>query len=186
MARGRVELEYAINLVIASCKALTDADLLGWFTPSRILLSTSGEVTIGDADFRPEAIGYMAPEFSEAPVSQIRCREPHIREGNRFAESWTLTVPSAEFEIDRPRAAAFALGCILWELLSGRRLFVGTTDYETLQLARGAQVPPLAGVSPELEAIVRRALAKDVESRYQTPLQFADALAGYLVARASN
>ena len=48
---------------------------------------------------------------------------------------------------------------------------MGKTDYKTLQLALAARVPPLPGAAPELEAIVRKALAKGVASRYQTPLQ---------------
>jgi serine/threonine-protein kinase len=164
-----VEPAHAIGIVIAACKALARADLRGGLTPSRVLVSSSGEVTIGAPDFSANILGYVAPELGEASASTVR-----------LPSGGTLIFPTPSFESDEWRAAVFALGCMLWELLAGRRLFVGTTDYETMMLARAAAVPPIPGVAAELEAIVRRALAKDVESRYQTPMQLAEALARYL------
>ena len=61
----------------------------------------------------------------------------------------------------------FAVGIILWEMFTGRRLFYGETDYQTVELVRQARVPSIAAlnpeVEPELEAVVRKALARDPE-----------------------
>jgi eukaryotic-like serine/threonine-protein kinase len=86
-------------------------------------------------------------------------------------------------ESERVRWEVFGLGCVLWEMLAGRPLFRGSTDYESAQLAGSCHVPPLAGVPAELEAIVHTALAKDPEARYQTPADLAAALTDYVVAR---
>ncbi|HTJ42753.1 MAG TPA: hypothetical protein VL463_11705, partial [Kofleriaceae bacterium] len=115
-----------------------------------------------DRELRPATRPPIRPE------SWLKCDK-----GNR---SFLILPPEKDF--DRDRSSVFSLGVVLWELLAGRRLFKGKTDYETLMLARAAQVPPLADVPPALEAIVRKALAKDLEARYQTVIELGDALEG--------
>ena len=62
------------------------------------------------------------------------------------------------------RADIFALGVCLWEMLAGRRLFLGDTDYETVQAVSNAEVPSLVGDHPEVdplfEALLLKALAQ--------------------------
>jgi serine/threonine protein kinase len=85
------------------------------------------------------------------------------------------------------RADVFAVGIILWELFTGRRLFYGDTDYQTVELVRQARVPSIAAlnpeIEPELEAIVRKSLSRDPEERYQSAADMADALSQYLFSR---
>ena len=67
------------------------------------------------------------------------------------------------------RSDIFAVGVMLFELTTGRRLFKGASEYETLKLIcerdypRPSQVRP--GYPAALEAIVMRALAKSPEDR---------------------
>jgi serine/threonine-protein kinase len=62
------------------------------------------------------------------------------------------------------------MGIILWEMLAGRRLFLGDTDFATVRAVRDAVVPSLRqinrNVPAELEEIVKHALARDPEKRY--------------------
>ncbi|HSO35659.1 MAG TPA: hypothetical protein VLT33_24185, partial [Labilithrix sp.] len=64
----------------------------------------------------------------------------------------------------------FAAGIILWELLVGRRLYKPRSETSLLVQAQRAEIPPVPdkGLAnhDKLEAIVRRALAKDREERY--------------------
>ena len=89
-------------------------------------------------------------------------------------------------EVDH-RADIFAVGIILWEMFTGRRLFYGETDYQTVELVRQARVPSIAAlnpeIEPELEAVVRKALARDADERYQSAADLGDALAQYLFSR---
>lgn len=82
------------------------------------------------------------------------------------------------------RSDIFAIGTVLWEMLTNRRLFNADNEFETMQLVRGAKADPPSTfnpqVSPELDAIVMRALTASRDDRYQTAGQFADALDGYL------
>ncbi|MCY0988303.1 serine/threonine-protein kinase [Nannocystis sp. ILAH1] len=64
----------------------------------------------------------------------------------------------------------FALGVIFWEMLTGRRLFAGEGDAETLENVMRCEVPPLREFRPDLpsgvEALLQRALAPTPEERY--------------------
>jgi serine/threonine-protein kinase len=57
-------------------------------------------------------------------------------------------------------------------MLAGRRLFLGESDLQTVRMIQQARVPSLREfnpqVTPELESVVRRALARDRNQRYQT------------------
>jgi serine/threonine-protein kinase len=72
-------------------------------------------------------------------------------------------------------------------MLTGKRLFYGETDYQTVELVRNAKIPPIKPqnpqVEPELEDIVRKALAKRKEDRFQSPTDMQDALAQYSYSR---
>jgi serine/threonine-protein kinase len=79
--------------------------------------------------------------------------------------------------VDR-RTDVFAAGIVLWELLTGRRLF-GGADNEgrivTNVLEQVVEPPSRAapGVSPALDAVVLRALSRDQSKRFATARQMA-------------
>jgi eukaryotic-like serine/threonine-protein kinase len=81
--------------------------------------------------------------------------------------------------LDR-RADLFAVGVIAHELLTSRRLFHTSNDFETLMRIRNMRVAPpsrLRGdVPPELDAIVMKALAREPAERWQTAREMRDAL----------
>ena len=84
------------------------------------------------------------------------------------------------------RSDIFAIGVCLHEMLTGERLFVGESDYAVLEKVRKADVPrpslvnPL--VPPELEEIVLKALAREVEDRYQNASDLGDDLQRFLLS----
>jgi serine/threonine-protein kinase len=86
-------------------------------------------------------------------------------------------------QIDR-RSDIFAAGVMLFELTTGRRLFKGTSEYETIELICDRDYPRPSDVRsdypPELEAIVMRALAKDREDRWQTARDMQSALEDFV------
>jgi serine/threonine protein kinase len=85
--------------------------------------------------------------------------------------------------IDR-RSDIFALGIILYEMLTGERLFIGESDFSTLEKVRNVDVQPPssfnAQIPEQLERIVLKALAKDVEDRYQNAIDLHDDLQAFL------
>jgi len=81
------------------------------------------------------------------------------------------------------RADIYALGCILYELLTGRRPFDGEGLGEILGKHQFvAPAPPRAivpSLPPELEAVTLRALAKNPSDRQQSMDELAEALAPF-------
>jgi serine/threonine-protein kinase len=73
--------------------------------------------------------------------------------------------------LDR-RADVFAMGVLLWETITGRRLWAGAGDLEVMQtLVNGSLPDPEAAalnVLPALATICRKAIARDREDRYES------------------
>ena len=70
------------------------------------------------------------------------------------------------------RSDIFALGSILYEMVTGQRAFQGKTTASTIAAILAADPPPLSTLQPmsppELQRVVRGCLAKDPEERFQT------------------
>lgn len=76
-----------------------------------------------------------------------------------------------------PRSDLFACGALLYEMVTGRPAFPGTTAVEILQAAMRGEPPALSGVASEaLERVLRRALAPRGEDRYTSAEEMAKAL----------
>jgi eukaryotic-like serine/threonine-protein kinase len=179
----RIEIALSIYIMMEACKALQYAHLLEHpdtneplgivhrdISPPNILLSKNGEIKLVD--------------FGLAKANtQIESTDQGVVKG-KF--SYLSPEAASGIDVDH-RADIFAIGIILWELFTGRRLFYGDTDYQTVELVRQARVPSIAAlnpeIEPELEAIVRKSLAKDVNDRYQSAADLGDALAQYLFSR---
>jgi len=85
--------------------------------------------------------------------------------------------------IDR-RSDIFSCGIVLYELLTGERLFVGESDFSTLEKVRNVEILPPSTynrkIPDELERIVLKALAKDEEDRYQNAIDLHDELQAFV------
>jgi eukaryotic-like serine/threonine-protein kinase len=179
----RIDIAHTIYIMMEACKALQYAHALEHpetneplgivhrdISPPNILLSKNGEIKLVD--------------FGLAKANtQIESTDQGVVKG-KF--SYLSPEAASGVDVDH-RADIFAIGIILWELFTGRRLFYGDTDYQTVELVRQARVPSIAAlnpeIEPELEAIVRKSLAKDVNDRYQSAADLGDALAQYLFSR---
>jgi serine/threonine protein kinase len=84
------------------------------------------------------------------------------------------------------RSDLYSLGCSLYFLLTGKPVYSGS-QYDTMRKKLMAhivgEVPAIRQVIPtlpkEIEAILKKVLAKNPAERFQTPLEFADALAPF-------
>jgi serine/threonine protein kinase len=124
-------------------------------SPPNVLITKHGEIKIVD--------------FGLAKAnSQLEHSEPGIIKGK-----FSYLAPEAAMGQDvDARTDIFAIGIMLWELLSGQRLFLGDTDFQTVKKVQAAHVPSISGINKkvpkDLEAILGRALAREPEQRYQT------------------
>lgn len=78
------------------------------------------------------------------------------------------------------RTDIFAVGILLYEMLTVQRLFTGKSDWDTIERVRAAHVPSVRAINsevpPELERILRKSLALKVEDRFASAGDFADEL----------
>jgi hypothetical protein len=94
---------------------------------------------------------------------------------------------SPEQVLEQPldhRSDLFSVGVVLAEMLTGRRLFAAANELDVLLMVRDAKLNRLdkygAEIHPALDEIVRRALRKPLDERWQTAAAFRDALGEWL------
>lgn len=96
-------------------------------------------------------------------------------------------------EVLDQRSDVFALGAVLWEVLTGKKLFAaekGENEFAVLKLIEAADtfVKPPSTLNPaipkELDAIVMKALTKKRENRYQSAEEMQRALHRFLYSHA--
>lgn len=160
-------LEHALSIVIGLCSGLAyahdkrdlDGKSLGIvhrdISPQNIVITFSGDVKV--VDF---GVAKSLHAADEAKGGQLKGKVPYMSPEQAAAE-----------EIDW-RSDIFAAGVILFELTTGRRLFKGSNEYETLKLITDHEYPLPSDIAPDypmrLEQIVMKALAKDRNKRYQS------------------
>jgi serine/threonine protein kinase len=131
-------------------------------SPQNVLLSFEGAVKLIDFGVA-RAFGRVAHTSPGGLKGKIEYMSPEQA--------------SAE-EVDH-RADVFALGVVLWEVLTGRRLYRRETELATMRAILDDPIPrpsEVADVPPELDAVVMRALRKRRDARFASAHEMAQAL----------
>lgn len=133
-------------------------------SPQNILISVSGHVKLIDFGVA-KARGRKQQSEAGELRGKLRYMAPE--------QAWGRP-------IDR-RADIYALGVVLWELLTRSKLFQGDSEIELLEMVRHPSVTPPhqldADVSEALSEVVMTALAPEANERYQSAQAFRRALA---------
>jgi eukaryotic-like serine/threonine-protein kinase len=176
--RNAVEfpMEHALSIVLGVCAGLAYAhekrDLNGAplnivhrdVSPQNVIVTFSGDVKVVDfgiakSDARPG---------DDTESGRLKGKLPYMSPEQARGEGvdW--------------RSDIFAVGVILFELTTGRRLFKTPSEYETLKLICDREYPLPSTIRPgyptALEAIVMRALAKNRDERWQSAREMQGAL----------
>ena len=135
--------------------------------PSNILINNDGRIKISD-------FGIARLDSSELTQVGEVLGTPHYMAPEQFLGSG----------IDKP-ADLYSIGVIAYELLAGRRPFVGTTASVMQQALNERPVDPSRlnpRLSPLVDRVLQKALAKKSEERFQSAQEFADAFKEALAA----
>ncbi|MEM7204150.1 MAG: serine/threonine-protein kinase [Planctomycetota bacterium] len=161
---GRLDEDRALRIaysVARALKAAHDQGLVhGDVKPANIRVDHQGRVRLVDFGLARWVIpggqpaselggtpGYMAPELTGGDVDAV--------DG---------------------RADVYSLGATLYQMLTGRTPFEGSTLIAFLHQAESALPPPPTGLSAAVDAIVQKALAHDPAERFQSAAEMAEAL----------
>ena len=126
-------------------------------SPANVMLAVDGQVKVLD--------------FGIAKAVDV-IESEETRSGT-IKGKWSYMSPEqVEGQPVTSQSDIFSAGIVLWEMLTGRRLFKAKTDYLTLTNVVRARVPPVTYFRPEVpqafDAICQRALARDIRERYAT------------------
>lgn len=130
-------------------------------SPHNVLLTNRGLVKV--IDFGLALAGDRPQETTEPGIvkGKMSYLAPEIVSGGR----------------PEPGSDQFACGSVLWEALVGKKLFDGSTDYETYTRLRDCIVPPLRPLRPDVPpafiSIIQRALSPKVEQRFPSTREMA-------------
>lgn len=178
---ARLPLELACYVLTRVCEGLEYAhnksDPMGTplhivhrdVSPQNVIISYEGEVKVIDFGVAKAAssstetrVGILKGKLSYMSPEQVR-----------------------GLALDR-RSDTFAAGIVLYEMLTGERLFLGDTDFETLEKIRKVEVAPPSlynrSIPRELEDIILTALQKNPNQRYQSAHELQQALQAFMYA----
>jgi serine/threonine protein kinase/tetratricopeptide (TPR) repeat protein len=159
-----VAIPLADALAAAHAKGITHRDL----KPANIMVGADRRVTV--LDFGLAKLREASPAAGGAtalPTADM------TGEGRIVGTVAYMSPEQAEGKPIDHRSDLFSLGVILYEMATGRRPFTGETSVSIISSILKDTPPSItdlkATLPRELGRIIRRALAKDTERRYQTP-----------------
>jgi predicted ATPase/serine/threonine protein kinase/Tfp pilus assembly protein PilF len=178
----RAELARTGKLVVRDAVAILEQACAG--------VQAAHDAGIVHRDIKPENVFLVgAPgsplrakvlDFGIAKIVALRDDLKITQEGTFVGSARYSSPEQADgFDVDG-RADVYSLGCVLYEMLAGRPPFVATT-VASLIVKHAVERPKSLhhfrlDVSPSVQSVVDRSLAKRAEDRYPTPASLADAL----------
>jgi serine/threonine protein kinase len=160
----RQALDYALQIAHGLAAAHDQGIVHRDLKPENVFVTLDGRVKLLDFGIASAAHSSPAPR---APTDTLRI-------------AGTAGYMSPEqirgLHVDH-RSDVFALGAILYELLSGARAFAERSAVETMTATLNEEPPPIGGLPAGTDRIVRRCLEKRPERRFQSSPDLAFSLA---------
>lgn len=165
-------LQTARGLAAAHEKRIVHRDL----KPENIFITRDGHVKILDFGLAK----LIEPANAGEAQSDVPTRRVRTESGTVLGTAGYMAPEQVRGQKVDHRADIFSFGCVLYEMLAGKRAFRGDSAIETLNAILKEDPPePSASnsqISPALERVVMRCLEKSPEQRFQSAKDVAFAL----------
>jgi len=164
---GKLDEKRAIEIIDQACSGMAYAHSQGIIhrdlKPGNLLLDKDGSLRVGDLGFARSLAGTNTASLtiSGGMVGTPAYIAPEIWYGKPAIEATDI----------------YSMGCILYEILTGRVLFQGESPADVMKLHVLDQ-PGLEGISGPLQVILRSVLAKEPADRPKSMAAFQELLAG--------
>ena len=172
LAKGPLPLDRALQYAIQIADALDKAHRQGIthrdLKPANVMLTTLGSklLDFGLAKLRP-AMGGVVGMSAASNVSPSLTGRGTILGTLQYMAPEQLEGKPADARTD-----IFAFGALLYEMLTGRRAFEGTSQASLISAILSSDPPPIALLQPlsppALDRVVKKCLAKDPDERWQS------------------
>jgi eukaryotic-like serine/threonine-protein kinase len=179
---GGLPLDQALQHALAIADAVAEAHAIGIvhrdLKPANVMVTRSGRVKV--LDFGIARRTALPDQATRAATADTRFNALGVAAGTPgfMAPEQVTGHPGG------PPSDVFAMGAVLYFMLTGRGPFAAASTWEVLDATMRADLPPLGEVKPAVPAmvaqVVSRALAKDPASRYQTGRELQGAIADVL------
>jgi serine/threonine protein kinase len=176
LRKGPLPLDQVLKYGIDICEGLENAHRTGVvhrdLKPSNVMLTKSGAKLMDFGLAKAMSAVGTASSSLTMTFSGPSADQPLTAKGMLVGTFQYMSPEQLEGKDVDARSDIFALGSILYEMLTGRRAFQGKTTASTIAAILAADPPPLSSLQPmspaELQRVVRGCLAKDPEERFQT------------------
>jgi serine/threonine protein kinase/thioredoxin-like negative regulator of GroEL len=170
-----VAKELARGLAAAHDRGIVHRDL----KPENVFLTRDGHTKILDFGLAAQVGPPIATAAADSNFTPTRTSL--TTPGTVLGTIGYLSPEQVRGEAADKRSDVFSIGTLVHEMLGGRRPFERATPPETMTAILREEAPPLAGVPPDLERVVRRCLAKSPEERFASARELASELEAILV-----
>jgi serine/threonine protein kinase len=168
--KGRLSLADTLNFAMQISDALAAAHAAGIIhrdlKPANIMVGPEGRIKV--LDF---GLAKLVDQAAPATDESTEAIDPPTAVGTIFGTASYMSPEQAQGGLMDNRSDIFSFGAVLYEMITGRRAFSGSTTISTLAAILNQEPRPATELAPELpqelERIVSRCLRKDPSRRFQ-------------------